>query len=108
MLTCHSAFHGSFGEHAVFQQYTVAEVLKVVREHGRETDVDLVSGGLTEIAFSEQELEEAKADYAAAQAAGIDVSRVQWMSKEEIRATAVVHKQFVSERDSTVQIITHD
>lgn len=67
------------------EQYTVAEVLKVIREHGRETDVDLVSGGLTELAFSEQELAEAKADFAAAQAAGVDVSRVKWLSKEEVQ-----------------------
>ncbi|KIP01827.1 hypothetical protein PHLGIDRAFT_131084 [Phlebiopsis gigantea 11061_1 CR5-6] len=66
------------------QQYTVAELVKVIREHGREVDVDLVSGGCMQLFFSEQELADARADFAAAQDAGIDVSQVEWMGKEEV------------------------
>ena len=67
------------------QQYTVAALTEVIREHGWETNVDLVSGGCIQLFFLEQELAEAKADFAAAQAAGIDVSQVEWMSKEEVQ-----------------------
>ncbi|GJE93842.1 FAD dependent oxidoreductase [Phanerochaete sordida] len=68
------------------EQHNVAELLKVVREANQEAELDLVSGGHVELFFSQKEYDDAKEDYAAAQAAGVDVRFIEWLSKEDVQA----------------------
>jgi hypothetical protein len=66
------------------EQKNVADVLALIKEHGIEKKVDLVSGGHVHI--SEQPLEHRvwRRDYEAAKKAGVDVSDVEWLTAEEV------------------------
>ena len=66
------------------ERHTVDAILEVLRTHGRENFVDLVSGGHTDMYFTEGELASAKADFAAAQEAGAPLDDVEWVSEDEI------------------------
>ena len=68
------------------QQHNVSELLKVIHEHGQATELDVVAGGHLELFLTEKELVDAKADFLAAQIAGIDVRHVDWLSKEDAQA----------------------
>lgn len=68
------------------QQYNVSELLRTVREANQEAELDVVSGGHVELFFSQKEFEDAKADFAAAQSAGVDVRFVEWLTREEVQA----------------------
>ncbi|KAH9945748.1 FAD dependent oxidoreductase [Amylocystis lapponica] len=70
----------------VLEQYTAAEIVKIIHEHKLEGAVDLVNGGRTELYFTEEEFTDAQADYEAAKAAGAHLEGVYWMSKEEVEA----------------------
>lgn len=72
------------------QQHNVSELLKVIRDNGKNTDLDVVAGGHLELFFTEKELEDAKADFLAAQAAGVDIQYVEWLSKEEVQAVSKI------------------
>ncbi len=73
------------------QRYTVAQVLKIVHDLGQENHVDLVSNAHVDILFTEEELVSAKADYEAAQAAGVDLSYVDWLSREQMKTVSSHH-----------------
>ena len=66
------------------EQYTASEIVKLVKTAGKEEEVDLVAGGHMTLLFTEAEVIEAKADYAAAQAAGIKVDQVEFLTKEDV------------------------
>ncbi|VDB83241.1 unnamed protein product [Peniophora sp. CBMAI 1063] len=66
------------------EQYTAREIFRLVQEHSLEQAVDYVAGGRTVPAFSEHELEAMKTNYEAAKAAGLDVSAIEWLSKEKV------------------------
>ncbi|RPD57280.1 FAD dependent oxidoreductase [Lentinus tigrinus ALCF2SS1-7] len=69
------------------EQHTASEIVKLVKDTGAEAAVDLVEGGHTTLLFTEPEVVASKADYAAAQAAGINVSDVKFLTKEEVKET---------------------
>lgn len=48
--------------------------------------VDFVPGGRVILLFTSQEYEEARADYLAAQEAGIDLHDVEWLAVEEVKS----------------------
>lgn len=72
------------------QHHNVSELLKVIRDNEKDTDLDVVAGGHLELFFTEKELEDAKADFLAAQAAGVDVRYVEWLGKEEVQAVSKI------------------
>ena len=61
----------------------MSEVKKLLEEAGQLDFVDFVPGGRLALIFTEAELASAKADFAAAKEAGVDVSNVKWFTKEE-------------------------
>lgn len=65
------------------ERYTSTEIRKIVEETGRIGDVDLVSDGRVILLFSKEEEENTRSEFEAAKAAGIDVSEVEWFTKEE-------------------------
>ncbi|TRM58301.1 FAD dependent oxidoreductase [Schizophyllum amplum] len=69
------------------ENYTASEIVKVIHENGLEDKVDLVEGGHITLLVTDIEYEEARADYAAATAAGQDTSAVTWMAEEEMAKT---------------------
>ncbi|KAI0765583.1 FAD dependent oxidoreductase [Trametes elegans] len=85
-----AAYSALFGEDdakraLALEGRTVDEVVKVVRATGKEAELDLVPGGRTNLFFTEAEITEAKLNFAAAQKAGIDLSRVEFLSKEQVQ-----------------------
>lgn len=66
------------------EQYTANEIVRVVESHGVEDAVDLVAGGHIDLLFSEEDAEYFNADYEAAKQAGVDVSAVEWYTKEDM------------------------
>lgn len=86
----HARLHGkeqALRELAI-QRYTVEEILKIVRELGQEDHVDLVSNAHVDIFSTEEELISAKADYEAAQAVGVVLSHVEWLSREQMKSVS--------------------
>jgi hypothetical protein len=73
--------------HAI-EKYTEAELLKIVREHNLGGIIDLSSGAHLMLFITEKEEMDAKADYIAAKGAGLDVSEVEWLSKETMQAVS--------------------
>ncbi|KAL1678364.1 FAD dependent oxidoreductase [Schizophyllum commune] len=69
------------------ENYTATEIVKVIREHGLEEAVDLVEGGHISLLITEKEVEVAKAEIAAAEKAGQDLSAVTWINAEEMEKT---------------------
>ncbi|KAK7685831.1 hypothetical protein QCA50_011177 [Cerrena zonata] len=65
------------------EEYVVGEVKKLLAEQNKTDFTDFVSNGRLYLAYSEKELAGWKADFEAAKAAGVDVSAVEWFSKEE-------------------------
>jgi hypothetical protein len=75
------------------EKYTETELLRIVREHNLGNIVDLSSGAHLMLFVTEKEEMDAKADYAAAEAAGLDVSEVEWLSKETMQAVSPLSPQ---------------
>ncbi|KAJ7923506.1 FAD dependent oxidoreductase [Mycena leptocephala] len=65
------------------ENHTTSEIVKLIREEGWTETVDLIQGGHTTIFFTPGELAASKADYEAAKVAGIDLTDVRWLTKEE-------------------------
>jgi hypothetical protein len=76
------------------QNYTTSEIVKILDMEKLGDAVDLVAGGHVAMLLTETEVKQAKADYAAAKAAGLNLDDVEWLSKEEM--------QTVSHRNSVV------
>lgn len=70
------------------QQYNVAELLNIITANGHVAEVDLVSGGHVELFFTEQEYINSRADFAAAEKAGVDVRCVEWLSEEDVQTVS--------------------
>ncbi|CAL1713984.1 unnamed protein product [Somion occarium] len=68
------------------EEYVVKEVTKLLEENSKGDDVDLVAGGRLILFFSKEELLEAKSDFLAAKEIGLDLSGIQWFTKEETQA----------------------
>lgn len=68
------------------ERYTVGALAKILQDNGKVEHVDFVPGGRVVLLFSDQEYEEARADYVAAQEAGIDLEGVEWLTKEQVES----------------------
>ncbi|GJE98599.1 FAD dependent oxidoreductase [Phanerochaete sordida] len=68
------------------ERYTAAEVFRILKENAKVEHVDFVPGGRVILLFTAQEHDSARADYDAAKEAGIDLSDVEWLSREEVKA----------------------
>lgn len=66
------------------ENYTSAEIVKILETEQLGDAVDLVAGGHVSMLVTEREVQGAQADYAAAKAAGLDLSAVEWVSKDEM------------------------
>ncbi|KAI0091391.1 DAO-domain-containing protein [Irpex rosettiformis] len=65
------------------ERYTSTEIRKILAESGKTDDVDMVSDGRVILLFSKEEEELTRVEFDAAKEAGIDVSEVEWFSREE-------------------------
>ncbi|KAJ6592219.1 FAD dependent oxidoreductase [Mycena vulgaris] len=63
---------------------TASEIVKLIRTEGWDEAVDLVEGGHTSTFFLPSEFADCKADFEAAQVAGMDLKDVRWLTKEEM------------------------
>jgi glycine/D-amino acid oxidase-like deaminating enzyme len=80
------------------EEHVVGAITSLVKNAGLENEVDLVEGVRTNIFFTAEEEAEARHEYDAARAAGVDVSSVEWLSQrkvEEVRQiTAILSSWF--------------
>ncbi|KAK7024870.1 FAD dependent oxidoreductase [Favolaschia claudopus] len=67
------------------ETHTASEIVKLIRQEGWSEAVDLVENGHTTLFFTPEEYDAVKADFVAAQEAGLDVSSVRWLSKEDTK-----------------------
>jgi glycine/D-amino acid oxidase-like deaminating enzyme len=66
------------------ERYTVSALLEILESEGLANAVDLVEGGHITMALTERDFQDAQDDYHAARAAGVDLHRVEWLSKGEM------------------------
>ena len=71
------------------ERYTAREVAKILHEHDKVDHVDFVPGGRVIHFFTEKEYEDALKDYEAAEAAGVDLTEVVWVTKEEVQKVQI-------------------
>ncbi|TBU39321.1 FAD dependent oxidoreductase [Dichomitus squalens] len=69
------------------EHHTTGDIVKLIRESGKEAETDLIAGGHVSLLFTEPEVVKARADYAAAKAAGVQVDDVGFLTKEEVQQT---------------------
>ncbi|KAF8233887.1 FAD dependent oxidoreductase [Tricholoma matsutake] len=67
------------------EQYTEMELLKIVEENSLGETIDLSSGAHLMLFITDKEETDAMADYVAAKAAALEVSEVEWLSKETMQ-----------------------
>ena len=84
-----SSYAGSYGTDealraVALEKHVVTEVVKLVKDSGKEADIDLVSGGTTMLWVSDEEAAQGRADYDAAKAAGADLSEVHLLTSDEM------------------------
>ena len=66
------------------EEHVVNAITSLVKNAGLENEVDLVEGVRTNLFLTNEEEAEARHEYKAARAAGIDVSAVEWLSQSEV------------------------
>lgn len=66
------------------EDYVVDAISSLVKDAGVEDEVDLVEGSRTILFFTNEEEAEARNEYEAAKAAGINVSVAEWLSESEV------------------------
>ena len=71
--------------HVAIEQYTVSEVVKILKGANKTDHVDLVSGGRVILFFTAQQYDEARKDFEAAQQAGIVMNGVEWFTKAQVQ-----------------------
>ena len=69
--------------------HTVSRVIDILRDNESEAHVDLVQGGRTILLFTEEKHERAQQNFAAAKDAGINVDRVEWLTKEQVEKASL-------------------
>ncbi|KAJ7715194.1 FAD dependent oxidoreductase-domain-containing protein [Mycena metata] len=72
------------------EHYSASEMARIARTAGWADAVDLVEGGHMDILFTEEVLQEAKADFDAAVAAGKTLN-VTWLDRDEMNSTYGTH-----------------
>ena len=71
------------------ERYTASEVYRILTEEDKVEHVDFVPGGRVVLFFTAEEHEEARKDYEAAVAAGVDMQGVEWFTKEEVQTVSM-------------------
>ncbi|KAA1470062.1 DAO-domain-containing protein [Dentipellis sp. KUC8613] len=67
------------------EEHTATSVTKIVTDAGLEDAIDFVDGGRTNLFLTEEEEKGAKADFEAAKNAGVDLSSIEWLEKDEVQ-----------------------
>lgn len=67
------------------ENYTVAELVHLIKAEKLSDAVDLVSGGHVAVYVGGAEARKAKRDYAAAQAAGINLDGIEWLHQDTVQ-----------------------
>lgn len=66
------------------ESHTSFEILEILRQKKLSENVDLVEGGHITLLVTDEEGDEIHKDYEAAKAAGVNLTGVEWVSKEEM------------------------
>lgn len=66
------------------EHYTTTELLRIMKSENLDTLVDLVGSDHIGLLLTEEEVKDAKQDFDAAIAAGVDLEDVAWLSKEAV------------------------
>ena len=66
------------------EDHVVDAIVSLVKDAGAEDEVDLVEGSRTKLFLTKEEEEEARHEYEAAKAVGINVSVAEWLSEGEV------------------------
>jgi hypothetical protein len=66
------------------EDHVVDAITSLVKDAGVEDEVNLVEGSRTNLFFTKEEEEEARNEYEAAKAVGINVSVAEWLSEGEV------------------------
>jgi hypothetical protein len=76
--------HGSEEARRIYalENYTVAELVNLIKSETLDNIVDLVSGGHVAVYAANAEVKKAKTDYSAAKAAGMDLGGVEWVDRD--------------------------
>ena len=69
---------------AHIEEHVVNAITSLVKNAGLESEVDLVEGVRTNLFLTNEEEADARDEFEAAKAAGIDVSAVEWLSQSEV------------------------
>ncbi|KAG5653822.1 hypothetical protein H0H81_010290 [Sphagnurus paluster] len=69
------------------EHYTTSELVKIIKDNKLEDIVDLVASTHVGLLMTESAVQAATADFLAAQAAGVDLRKVDWLSEGEVNAT---------------------
>jgi hypothetical protein len=67
-----------------FEDHVVDAITSLVKDAGVEDEVDLVEGSRANLFFTKEEEAEARDEYEAAKAVGINVSVAEWLSEGEV------------------------
>ncbi|KAF9068891.1 FAD dependent oxidoreductase [Rhodocollybia butyracea] len=92
------------------EQHTATSILQFISAQNFAESVDLVAGDHITTFLTDEELLRAKADYDATKAAGVDLSDVDWLSKEEMQAAHGVDYPGVKFRGHNLwplKLVTH-
>jgi hypothetical protein len=66
------------------EHHTVSGLLNIIEREGWSKDIDLVDGGSNELLFTQKEIDAAKFDWDAAERAGVDLTNIHILDKEDI------------------------
>lgn len=66
------------------EDHVVDAITSLVKDAGVEDEVDLVEGSRTILFFTKEEEAEARDEYEAAKAVGINVSVAEWLPEDEV------------------------
>lgn len=76
------------------ERHTVLSIVQIIKDHGWESDVDLVEGGRLEAVFTKQEFEDIERDIKAAEEAGVEgVEAIKWLDADEVKEVQSVDLQ---------------
>ena len=73
------------------EKYTATEIVKLIKKHNLEEAVDLVNGGHHTLIFTDEEMSEARADYDAANEAGVNLEDFEWYTAKEMESVSSMH-----------------
>lgn len=74
-------------QHAL-EKHTAESLIDIIRQEKLEATVDFVVSGHVALFLTDKEAQDARADYAAAEAAGVDLSGIEWLEKEAMQAAS--------------------